>query len=227
MASYRQRGNLKQAQQKFGWGGINTFRLEEILQSAGKRVLDIGCARGDYVNYLHRLGYDICGIDLLVSAAWCESDAAGRFVVGDIHNLPIENGRFDTTILFNVLEHIGNVERALAEISRVLRPQGNLLLVVPNCEDAEVFYLANLHFYHWTDLSHLHAFTSESIEATLVSTGFTVTKIEKHERIRPEILLLDMWHIPLTISKQISRVLQRLPCQKRYSPSLLVVASKS
>jgi len=87
----------------------------------------------------------------------------GRFILADAQDLPIASGTFDTVICFNVLEHVPDSSRALAEAARILGRHGKLILVVPNCAGDEMLRLANLNYYHWTDLTHLHAFTANSL----------------------------------------------------------------
>ena len=55
-----------------------------------------------------------------------------RFVCGDATELQFEDGVFDTVTMFDVLEHVPDHERAVAEALRVLKPRGYLLVSTPN-----------------------------------------------------------------------------------------------
>jgi SAM-dependent methyltransferase len=89
------------------------------------RVLDAGCGEGVLVEeYADRL--DITGVDANYSSA--------RVTHGSVTDLPFPAGSFDRALCLDVLEHLAYEDqpRALAELFRVLRPGGELLVSVPN-----------------------------------------------------------------------------------------------
>jgi SAM-dependent methyltransferase len=89
------------------------------------RVLDAGCGEGVLVDeYADRLAIE--GVDPNYSSA--------RVRTGSLTSLPYPNDTFDRALCLDVLEHLTFDEqpRALAELQRVLRPGGELLVSVPN-----------------------------------------------------------------------------------------------
>jgi len=89
------------------------------------RVLDAGCGEGVIVEeYAERLA--ITGVDA--------NYASARVRHGSVTALPFEAGTFDRTLCLDVLEHLQYEEqpRAFAELHRVLRSGGELLVSVPN-----------------------------------------------------------------------------------------------
>lgn len=92
---------------------------------AGARVLDAGCGEGVLVDeYAGRLAIE--GIDPNYSSP--------RVRTGSLMALPYPDGAFDRALCLDVLEHLTFEEqpRALAELFRVMRPGGDLLVSVPN-----------------------------------------------------------------------------------------------
>ena len=100
----------------------------------GSRVLDVGCGTGDLLRVLASLVApgQACGIDLsaqLVALArqrTSEDDANVSFEVADAYALPFPDGSFDCVIANQVLLHLIEPWRAVAEMRRVLAPGGRL-----------------------------------------------------------------------------------------------------
>jgi 2-polyprenyl-3-methyl-5-hydroxy-6-metoxy-1,4-benzoquinol methylase len=107
-----------------------------------RRVLEIGCGRGELVRRLIE-GAD--GPRHVVAADFAQSavqsgrrktpEVYGRRVswaVGSIQEIPASDASFDTVISCETIEHVVEPLKALREIHRVLRPGGRLLLTTPN-----------------------------------------------------------------------------------------------
>jgi SAM-dependent methyltransferase len=98
---------------------ITRKRLKKFLakySSDMKLVLDLGCADGKYRKYFpNRIGLDI-------------KQGKGVDIIGDAHDLPFENGKFDMVLCTEVLEHLHSPHIAISEMSRVLKKGGMLIL---------------------------------------------------------------------------------------------------
>lgn len=97
---------------------------------SGLQVLDVGCGGGYTCEFLAQRGAKVWGVDQ--SAACIEAaqaHAAQGFLSIDYHHgmgeqLPYGDRTFDVVICVDVLEHVANPARTLAEIHRVLKPGG-------------------------------------------------------------------------------------------------------
>ena len=95
----------------------------------GGQILEAGCGRGRWVLYLRGLGYDVAGIDLADSdlAAARAIDPSAPVERGDVLQAPFPDSSFDAVISLGVVEHFeGGPRQALAEVRRLLKPQGLL-----------------------------------------------------------------------------------------------------
>lgn len=105
-------------------GSIRTW----IGSQAQGRVLDIGCSDGGMANYLSGASQYI-GLDYPQTAVgWYHTKPQ---IFADAVRLPFCSESFDTVFLLDVLEHIPDADRALAEASRVLKIEGLLIVKIP------------------------------------------------------------------------------------------------
>jgi ubiquinone/menaquinone biosynthesis C-methylase UbiE len=106
----------------------------------GDRVLDVGCGTGADVRALaervgpHGRAVGIDNSQLLIDEASAQSadGAPVELRVGDAHALPFEDGAFDACRAERVMMHLADPDRALAELVRVTRPGGRVLVADPD-----------------------------------------------------------------------------------------------
>jgi len=127
------------------WDPHNPQTLYEHVQRyyfatqfcAGKRVLDVGSGEGYGSNMLATVAESVIAIDLAPEATQWAARKYVRtnlnFVCGSATAIPIgRNSSFDVAVCFELLEHIEEQEELLAEIKRLLKPNGILILSTPN-----------------------------------------------------------------------------------------------
>lgn len=92
-----------------------------------------------------------------------------KFLVGDALNLPVKSGNYDYATLFDVIEHVpvGTEDKALNEVSRVLKPKGLLFLTTPN--STLFMNLLDMAFY----FGHRH-YTYLRLKTLLSKSGFKI-----------------------------------------------------
>lgn len=104
----------------------------ELVGDAGPRVLDVGCGPGALAVPLFHAGREVVALDLspgMVASAKArigDSSRAG-FVVANATALPFATGSFDVVVTTGALEYVPDLQRAVDEIARVLRPGGILV----------------------------------------------------------------------------------------------------
>jgi methionine biosynthesis protein MetW len=118
-------------------GGDLTPPLRNVMEQfvqPGSRCLDVGCGDGRTVGpWLLQHGCRYVGVDvseIAVSRAVAFGLDARR--IEDASALPFDDGSFDVGLMIEVLEHLFAPHEAVAEMHRVLRPGGVLLVTVPN-----------------------------------------------------------------------------------------------
>jgi ubiquinone/menaquinone biosynthesis C-methylase UbiE len=117
-------------------------------------ILDAGCGVGHYaLHYAMKyepftvIGMDISGAKIAQAYELKESlNSKAKFMIGDVTATGFPDECFDMIISSEVLEHIPNDGDALAELTRVLKPKGTLLLSFPS--DSEHSYGTQIKFGH-------------------------------------------------------------------------------
>ena len=108
---------------------------EHLGALGGKRVLDAGCGKGRFARVLleEEPQAEIWGLDI--------SEEMLRFVPEGIHTragslteLPFEDGYFDAAYATESLEHAVEIEKAVAELCRVVKPGGRIVVIDKNAE---------------------------------------------------------------------------------------------
>lgn len=105
--------------------------VREILDELPRGVaLDAACGTGRHSTYLASLGYTVIGVDS--SAAMLERARekvpGGEFHEADLHDLPLPDDHVDVVVCALALMHVPDLEPALAELVRVLRRCGSLVI---------------------------------------------------------------------------------------------------
>ena len=107
---------------------------DEIVAAAPGRALEVGPGPGEVSERMQRvLGVEVVAIDVSERMVELARERGVDARVGDVQDLPIGDGEFDLVVAAWVLFHPADLDRALAEIARVLRP-GARLVAVTNSE---------------------------------------------------------------------------------------------
>jgi len=108
-------------------------RVQTFVQADGnEHAIDVGCGAGALALALAPLVYDVVGVDqvaALLELARERAPANARFVEGDATNLPFDNASFDLAGTLRTLHHVRRPELVLAELTRITRPGGRVLVI--------------------------------------------------------------------------------------------------
>lgn len=175
-------------------GAINYNVIAFCRSKAQGRLLDLGCATGNYCLELSNAGLVCCGADTnpeYVRIAKARGVAA--YLVSD--KLPFEDHSFETVIMIEVLEHLADPESCLAEVKRVAKK--NVLLTVPDNGAVTELARISLTYEHVLEADHKNYFTKESL-AALLRQHFKKCKVTQGDPIYPHRLLPRGVRKPLT-----------------------------
>ena len=112
------------------WDSSHLRTVNRLLAPRpGMRLLEVGCGRGHLTKRLQEQGIDAVGVDANPYAV--EHGVACNLCAMRGESLDFSDGSFDLLCSFHAIEHIPPIEQALAEMVRVVKPGGKLLLVYP------------------------------------------------------------------------------------------------
>jgi 2-polyprenyl-3-methyl-5-hydroxy-6-metoxy-1,4-benzoquinol methylase len=136
----RQTQDWADIQEKTGFSGYE-YALNQLKVNEHINILDIGCGSGIFSDFARSKGISITGIDacenLIEHAKQRNSDI--NFLVGDMEDLPFNDGSFDVVCGFNSFQYAGNIKNALTEAKRVLKNNGKIVAMIwGSKEDCEV-----------------------------------------------------------------------------------------
>ncbi len=150
-------------------------------------ILDIGCGEGFFAVELKKDGNRIVGVDAIGSAN--RHEALEQFVSADLNAFSeklvrdLGERRFDRVLLLDVLEHLVQPERILAEAGRLLKDNGRIVVSLPNVANITVrlallFGRFNQSERGILDRTHLRFYTRKSARALLEDAGWQIVEVK-------------------------------------------------
>lgn len=171
----------------------------EMLVGTGNEVLDIGCGEGILAAKLSGNGNRVTGADILPRAA-NESALEQYFSVDLNHGIEpmvqtLDGKTFDRVLLLDVIEHLLQPEPLLAQCRGLLKPDGRLILSVPNIANLTVRLSLLFGRFDYTergilDKTHVRFFTRKTVRRMLRENGYEI--VEERETVMPVEILFGL-----------------------------------
>lgn len=140
------------------------------------KILDIGCATGQFLHYMGNRGWDVAGIE---PDEKTRERAIAEF---DLKVFPeeqlniFEKSSFDVISMWHVLEHVSDLNQRVAQLKQLLKPGGTLVIALPNCNA----YDARKYGPFWAGYDvprHLYHFTKADVDLLFGKYGFTIVRV--------------------------------------------------
>jgi len=150
----------------------NKLKLINSQSQKGK-ILDIGAGVGDFLMTAKNDGWEIIGIEPNEKAKSI-AIKKGVFFVNDVKE--IESHSLDVITMWHVLEHVPNLEEQIAELKRMIKPNGTIIIAVPNFNSFD----ANYYGKYWAAFDvpiHLWHFSKTAIQKLFAKKQLELVKI--------------------------------------------------
>ena len=165
-----------------------TVDFDRLGVGPGTTVIDVGCGAGRHTFEAYRRGASVVGfdqsasdlndVDTMLQAMREEGEvplsAKGEAVKGDALDLPYPDASFDCVIASEILEHVPEDERAIAELVRILKPGGSLAITVPRWLPEKVCWLLSDE-YHANEGGHIRIYKADELRDKVLAHGLTLT----------------------------------------------------
>ncbi len=177
-------------------------RAEKILEGLdlnnGGNIIDVGCGDGFFLYLLSNLSVKVTltGFDddkiVLSNARKNLGSEKIKLLDGTAVDMPFSNNVFDKAIMTEVLEHIDDDKKALSEVYRILKPNGVLVLTVPNYNFPFLWdpinwilqslfgtHIGGIGFFAGIWARHKRLYKKTELEILIESVGFRIEKGEQ------------------------------------------------
>lgn len=153
------------------------FQAEKPHESSNeKKLLDIGCGTGDFLQMAQKHHWEVFGIEPNEQARTIANSKTNQRVFNTEKLESFKTHSFDVITLWHVLEHLPNLEKQVSILKSLLKPHGTLIIAVPNYKSYDASYYKN--FWAAFDVPrHLWHFCKTSISELFSSQNMTVVKV--------------------------------------------------
>jgi 2-polyprenyl-3-methyl-5-hydroxy-6-metoxy-1,4-benzoquinol methylase len=149
---------------------INSFPSNE------KRLLDVGCGTGDFLKISQKNNWKVFGIEPNEKARQIANQKTDNSVFGIEQLFKFNANSFDVITLWHVLEHLPRLEEHLSILHKLLKPNGTLIIAVPNFKSYDAQYYKG--FWAAYDVPrHLWHFSKHSISKLVACYKMKVFEI--------------------------------------------------
>lgn len=157
-------------------GKRNLIQKESEIKTG--KILDIGCGTGEFLNTMQKSDWNVFGL---------EPDEGARKLAGSNYQLQIDSpdklfefseNSFDVITMWHVLEHVHRLDDNMKQISKILKPDGILLIAVPNYTSYDADYYHN----NWAAYDvprHLYHFSPRSMRTLLNRFHLKLKKMKR------------------------------------------------
>ena len=153
------------------------YRLATNGMQPGK-LLDIGCGVGDFLHTAEMHGWECIGVEPSEDAkAIAQKRMKGMIITSEeLESFP--DGAFDVITMWHVLEHVDDLKWQVAQLQRLVKPSGRVVIAVPNYKSYDGQYYKE----HWAAYDvprHLNHFNRITLSKIFKTSGLELVKMDK------------------------------------------------
>lgn len=178
---YYQKGTRNNLLQKYWHGTKINFALKFLNDIYFENCLEVGSASGYMISEIAKKHPRVkfCAIDAYAGAIkYAKREYPHiNFVKAEAEKLPFKNNRFDLILCYETIEHVRNPQKAILEMKRVLRGNGQLILAMDSGNLAFQiiwFFWKKIYGRPWQK-AHLNPYRHRDLEELILQSGFKIS----------------------------------------------------
>lgn len=201
---------------------------QAIKNTPPTRALDIGAGAGGNTAVLKAAGWQATALEFSDAGVELARARGLEVVQGDARDIPFPDDHFGLVVAYDVLEHIEEDDQVVAEIARVVRPSGKVLIAVP--ADPQLWSA------HDDAVGHVRRYTREQLVGLFDDDRFHIDEVRSwNVLLRPVVALRrksvtdnDLTPVPRIVNAGLSTIIKAeryLPVANRSGVTLLLNAT--
>lgn len=169
--------NLKKLYEKSLDDTERRVKLVSKLSSKKEKILEIGSGHGFFLEKMNKKGFDITGIEISQEKQKIlKKTTNARILELDLNHEKLDIGKFDTIVLFHVLEHMKNPIDFLDKCKKNLNFNGKIIVEVPNVNDFQITSNKEYREFYW-QRAHVSYFSPKILKKIFQENHFKNIKI--------------------------------------------------
>lgn len=172
------------------------FKLLQVRPQT--RLLDVACGFSQLVDLATQRGITAVGVDFIYfPLRQLKNSRSGQYTTGDAERLPFPAHAFDYVTSIGSLEHYVHMDIGVQELARVLKPEGQAIIFVPNTFSLfHNVYMAFKTGWPVDDGQPLQRYASRGQwEELITANGFVIERVHKYEREFPTSWRDTFWYL--------------------------------
>lgn len=153
------------------------YRLATSGMQSGK-LLDIGCGVGDFLHTAEMHGWECIGVEPSEDAKAIAQKRMKGMIITSEELESFSDGAFDVITMWHVLEHVDDLKWQVAQLQRLVKPSGRVVIAVPNYKSYDGQYYEE----HWAAYDvprHLNHFNQITLSKIFKTSGLELFKMDK------------------------------------------------
>lgn len=146
------------------------IKLINSFGSEAKTILDIGAGTGDFLEYCKKDGWQVSGVEPSAKAREIAEQKIDEKLYTE--NTEFSKQQFDVITMWHVLEHVPNLNETIAQLKQALKPNGTLIVAVPNHKSFDAKYYGTFwaaydvprHLWHFSQIAIKNLFAKENMK---------------------------------------------------------------
>jgi SAM-dependent methyltransferase len=202
--------------------------LDSLAQSLHRdaAILECGCGPGGGLTRFAMNGLCAYGIDLSTTAVMNARAQGSNVVRANILAMPFPSGSFDLVYNSGVIEHFDKPEIALAEMARVTKPGGKVLVIVPNkfCPQYQLYKFITMKLGTWP-FGYEESYSLGRLKRLYANANLTIDRVVAFQ-VLPPLATHDWELLPLSIRRRLMGLERLFPFRVYYAYAIGILGAK-